>query len=53
MKRNIRHIWDEFENYYHCNFYAMLTYERAMEITQNKEIAYIELLTEYPDGSAE
>ena len=45
--------WDEFENYYHCNFYANLTYERAMEITQNKEIAYIELLTEYPDGSAE
>lgn len=53
MKRNIRHIWDEFENYYHCNFYANLTYERAMEITQNKEIAYIELLTEYADGSAE
>ena len=39
--------WDEWENYYYCNFYAMLTYERAMEITQNKEIAYIELLTDY------
>lgn len=45
--------WNGSDNFHNCNFYAMLTYERAMEITQNKEIAYIELLTEYADGSAE
>lgn len=35
--------WDQWEEYRACSFLAELTYERALELAQDKEIAYIGL----------
>lgn len=35
--------YNKFENYYDCNFYAILTYERALELAESNDVAYLRL----------